>query len=368
LYLLDIGKQMPGNLNFFAGKKALPIIREKGLQPDDVKVMAGAAGGPKWLVLGHLDRAIFSSWFNGRTQPLFLVGASSGAWRFSAAAQANPRAAIDRLEEAYIHQHYEEKPNPEEVSAQAMRILEHALGENRDGEILSHPFIRMNIMTVLSRGPLASDRPSILGPGLAGAAICNLIHRRGIRFFFHRSLFYDPRDQPPFFHMNEFPIRKTALHKQNIKKALLASGSIPWVMSGVDHIPGASQGVHRDGALIDYHLDIPFIDDNGIVLYPHFNDRIIPGWLDKKLPWRKPSPRHTAHMLLVSPTRSFIDRLPYGKIPDRKDFYRFAGDDWRRFDYWKKAVELSKFLADEFMDAVHTDGLRKCVKPMRSNP
>lgn len=355
---------MPPNLNFFAGQKALSIIREKGLRPEDVNVVAGAAGRPKWLILGHLDRAIFSSWFRGRRKPLFLVGASSGAWRFCAAAQADPQTAIDRLEEAYIHQQYEERPGPREVSAEAGRILAHVLGKGGGREILGHPYLRLNIMTVLSRGPVASDRPPILGFGLAGAALCNLIHRRGIRFFFNRGLFYDSRNLPPFFGMNEFPIRKIELDSGNIKGALLASGSIPWVMSGVRDIPGAPKGVYRDGALIDYHLDLPYSNVDGIILFPHFSERIIPGWLDKKLPWRKPSPRNLENMLLVAPSPSFIDRLPHGKIPDRNDFYRFAGQDRRRIEYWQAAVEESKVLADEFMDAVHAGRIQDYVQPL----
>ena len=50
------------NLVFLAGRKAYTIIKEKGLHPEMVKVIAGAAGGPKWLVLNHLDRYIFSTW------------------------------------------------------------------------------------------------------------------------------------------------------------------------------------------------------------------------------------------------------------------------------------------------------------------
>ncbi len=34
-----------------AGSQALEIIRDEGLRPERVRVVAGAAGGPKWLVL-----------------------------------------------------------------------------------------------------------------------------------------------------------------------------------------------------------------------------------------------------------------------------------------------------------------------------
>ncbi len=90
------------NLVFLAGKKAFSIIKEEGLKPEMVKVIAGAAGGPKWLVLNHLDRVIFSSWFKMRTKPLFLLGSSIGAWRFAAASQNNHKKAIDRFQSGYF--------------------------------------------------------------------------------------------------------------------------------------------------------------------------------------------------------------------------------------------------------------------------
>lgn len=90
-----------------AGPEAMRIIRERGLRPQDIRVIAGAAGGPKWLVLSSLDRLIFGSWFEDRTAPLFLVGASIGAWRFAALSQRQPVARLDRFETAYIDQRYD---------------------------------------------------------------------------------------------------------------------------------------------------------------------------------------------------------------------------------------------------------------------
>ncbi len=57
-------------------------------------------------------------------------------------------------------------------------------------------------------------------------------------------------------------------------------------MEGVRDLPGAGPGTYRDGGLLDYHLDLPY-EDRGVVLYPHFTDKVIPGWFDKGLPWRR---------------------------------------------------------------------------------
>ena len=88
---------MKDKLVFLAGERALKRVRENGLNPGDVKIVAGAAGGPKWLILGQLDRFLFGQWFAGRTDPLFLLGSSIGSWRFAAVSRKEPVAALDRF-------------------------------------------------------------------------------------------------------------------------------------------------------------------------------------------------------------------------------------------------------------------------------
>lgn len=354
---------MSDNLLFIAGTNAYHKIKEAGLAPDDVKVIAGAAGGPKWLILKELDRVLFSSWFKDRKAPLFLIGSSSGAWRFACASQADPMAAVGRFEQSYIAQYYRAKPGPEDISREGARIMNQVLGQSGVSEILTHPYLRLNIMTVRCKGPGASDQRLIEGLGMGMAAVCNLIHRRGLKLFFERALFYDARDIPPFFDMNEFPIHRVALNEKNLSSALMASGSIPMVMSGVKDIPGAAAGTYRDGGITDYHIDIPFVRDDGIVLFPHYTNRIIPGWLDKKLFWRKP--KYAENVLQICPSETFLKRLPYRKIPDRTDFQRFKGQDNERIAYWKTAVKLSRILADEFMEAVGSSRIREKVTTIR---
>ncbi|MDA3894635.1 MAG: patatin-like phospholipase family protein [Desulfobacteraceae bacterium] len=341
------------NVNLWAGKNAYAKIKDSGLKPDDVKVVAGAAGGPKWLILANLDRALFGQWFTNRNNPLFLVGASIGSWRFAAASQKDPIAAVDRLQEAYINQTYETKPTPADVSGEADKILNHMLDGDGKSAVLSHPCFRLNIMSVRSKGLTGQDKKTHLIPGLILAAMGNTVSRRLLKLFFERALFHDTRDLPPFYDMNEFPIHRITLTPDNLKPALMASGAIPLVMSGITDIDGAPAGIYRDGGVIDYHLDIPFLNDNsGIVLYPHFTDRIIPGWLDKKLPWRKPNMDHMDNVLLLTPSREFLDSLPHQKIPDRNDFYKFKGRDAERIAYWNTAVDSGKKMADEFMGCV----------------
>jgi len=357
---------MSGSLIFRAGKKALSIIKEEGLQPDRIKVITGAAGGPKWLVLNHLDRAIFSQWLTLRNEPLSLIGSSIGAWRFAAVATKHPIEAIEKFQAAYIHQSYRSKPTHEEVSRASAVVLDAYIDDKDISDILHHPYLRLNIITARSKWPVASDNKIRLVAGLAAAFIANLVSRNLLNYFFERVVFSDPRHLLPFLGDCKFPIRNIPLSETNLKCALLSSGSIPLVMSGVRDIPEDNIGVYRDGGLLDYHPypDISFTKNDGIVLFPHYMDRIIPGWMDKKLVWRKPSQDTIDNLLLVSPSERFIERLPYKKIPDRSDFYLFKERQNDRISYWSSVVKQSEQLGDEFLDAVQTNKIQKLIKPM----
>jgi hypothetical protein len=327
--------------------------------------MAGAAGGPKWLVLGHLDRYLFGTFFKYRKAPLHLVGSSSGAWRFASASQTDPLAAIQRFEDAYINQTYNDKPTPAEVSAEAGRIVSHLLGKQGAQEILSHPFLRLNVMTAYAKGWTGSERRFKLLAGLLMAILGNFISRRCLGWFFERGLFHDPRDIPPFAGMQGLPMQKIPFTADNLAKGLLASGSIPWIMAGVNAIPGAPPGVYRDGGVVDYHMDIPFLEEqDGIVLYPHYQERVIPGWFDKKITWRKPIAANMENVLLLAPSPAFVASLPDRKIPDRNDFYIYKGRDKERIGKWKQAVETSKYLVDAFVEAVESGSIKQIVQPM----
>ena len=352
-------------LVFLAGERALLKVKDGGLHPDDVKIVAGAAGGPKWLILAQLDRLLFGKWFQDRSEPLLLLGSSIGSWRFAAASRRDPIAAIDRFESAYIHQAYTTKPSPAEVSRKSLDIMEAFLGDPGPDEVLAHPCQRLNLLAVKSRNLLKFDYNLLLALGLIGAIGGNLISRRLLRLFFSQTLFGDSRTPPPFRSIADGSDAQVALTRANFKKALLASGSIPYVMEGIRDIPGAPPGIYRDGGALDYHLDVPFgLDGNGIILLPHYTNRIIPGWLDKKLTWRKPSKDNMADVLLVAPNPEFVAKLPLGKISDRTDFYHFAGDDEGRFAYWKKVSAAGKELAEEFLEVVSSGNIRHRVRAM----
>ena len=161
------------------------------------------------------------------------------------------------------------------------------------------------------------------------------------------------------------PFSKTSLNERNFKYALLASGSIPLVMSGVRDISGARPGNYRDGGMVDYHLDLPYrLNDEDIVLMPHYTDTIIPGWLDKKLAWRKPDAAHMANVVMIAPTKAFVQNLPHAKIPDRTDFKCYFQKDRERFAIWNDVVERCRPPAEALMELIASGRIRESVRPL----
>ena len=349
-------------ISFIAGKRAAEIIRGEGLNFERIRVLVGAAGGPKFLVLGGIDRALIKAPFNKRKKPLFLLGSSIGTWRFAAFSQKNRALALDNFEKAYMGQFYSTRPTTRDVTKESERILNEYLDDSKISEILEHPFMRLSILSVRSKGLLASDSLPRQAAGMGLAGLFNAFNRSSLGLFFERTLFYDKRDIPPFFEMKGFPIYRVPLTKKNLKPAIMASGSIPLVMEPVKDVPGAPPGRYRDGGMIDYHPSMVFDPDpEHIVLYPHYSDTLVPGWLDKGLTWRRAGRDIMSNVLIVCPSRSFIERLPYGKIPDRTDFKRFFGRDKERLAYWNTAVAEGRKLGEEFMEAVESKKVKKMI-------
>lgn len=354
-----------GNTLFKAGPRAFKIIKEHGLTPDMISVMAGAAGGPKWLVLSNFDRMLSGYLFPGRDTPLLMIGSSIGAWRFAAISRKDPMAAVGKFEEAYVNQHYSSKPGIEEVTGESFRVMDSFLEDTGIDEALGNNRSRLSMIAVKSRGPAATDARFPLGASMACAALCNAVSRHGMKLFFSRTLFHDNRLTPPLITGTGYRTRHVPLCRENFRSALMASGSIPMVMKGITGISGAPEGTYRDGGLIDYHLDLPFPGDDGsIVLFPHFADRIIPGWFDKPLKWRKPRAANMDRVLLVAPSPEFVKKLPLGKIPDRTDFYLFNGRDRERIKYWRAVMQECERLADDFYEAVTTGKIRDLLQPL----
>lgn len=345
-----------------AGTQAMAHIRQRGLQPADVGILPGAAGGPKALGIQGLDLALFGDWLPRAVRERSLIGASIGSWRFASACLPDPVQGLRLLGRLYNEQSFAKGVTMAEVSNSCHRMLDELLA-GQDARILDNAHYRLNVMVVRSHGRLAHDHRGHLGLGLGPVIADNLLGRARLSRHFERVILHDQRLAPPLHALTDFPSRCLPLNTGNLRQALLASGSIPMVMEGVRDIPGAGPGTFRDGGLLDYHLDLPYRGDD-LVLYPHFTDKVIPGWFDKTLPWRRGDAQRLRNVVLLAPSPQYLSSLPYGKLPDRSDFKRFMGQDPARQAYWRTAMAESQRLGDEFLELVETGRLGDVLQPL----
>lgn len=347
-----------------AGPQAREWIRHNGLGPADVATIPGAAGGPKGLILGPLDRFLFGQWLPGSSQPIDLVGASIGAWRMATACLDRPVEAFERLEHDYIRQHYavppgQRRPRPQDVSEVFGRNLLDFYGP-RVQEVLRHPRYRLHVVTARGRHLLRREHGWRTPLGYLGAFVSNTVHRKALGAWLERVVFSSPGAALPFG-IGDYRSRHLPLTAQNFHPVLQASCSIPFVLRAVQDIPGAPPGAYWDGGLTDYHLHLDYPghgrtgqggadggSGGGLVLYPHFQQAVVPGWLDKGLKWRHRSTRSLDNMLLLSPHPDWVRSLPRAKLPDRKDFEFHGQDLAARVAQWSTAASASQQLADEF--------------------
>lgn len=334
---------MKSPLHIAAGPKALRHLQENGLQLADIRAMLGASGGPKWLVLNQLDRFLAPRLAADTQVDIDLLGTSIGSWRFACYAQPDPLAAFDRFEAAYFAQAYTAKPDTREISLECSRILEAILCEQH-AAIVNAEKRRLHIITNRCR-PAMLDKYNEPGKWQLGAsALANAAGRKYLKHFFERILFAPAGSKLPF-QESIFLQESVRMSTGNLQQALMATASIPLLMQAVHDIPGTSGGTCVDGGIIDYHFDTPLPYDNGIVLYLHFSPRLVPGWFDKMLPWRRPRATSLDNVLLISPSQEFIASLPNGRIPDRHDFVQM--DDVQRKAAWRRVLAETGRLAEE---------------------
>ena len=364
-------------LRIYAGPKAMQHIVSNGLQPHDVGVVPGAAGGPKGLILGPLDRFIFGDWLAQTNHDVHLVGASIGAWRMATACLVDPVAGFKRLEHDYIRQDYalkpgEKFPSADTVSADFGRNLA-GFYDGKVADVLSHPRYKLHIVTSRGRHMLSREHKLATPLGYAGAFLTNAIYRKAMGSWLERVVFSSQFAALPF-DSSDFKTRHIALNEANFHPALQASCSIPFVLKAVHDIPGAPRGAYWDGGITDYHLHLNYASDliaasvhnikatalnstdieqkpdvgAGLVLYPHFQKAVVPGWLDKSLKWRHQATPFLSNMVLLAPNPDWVKTLPNAKLPDRTDFKRYGTDLHARVKAWSSAVSSSDQLADEW--------------------
>ena len=343
-------------LRVLAGPRARRLLTERGWRPEDVRVIPAAAGGPKGLVLGPLDRFVFGQWLPRSSQVVHLLGASIGAWRMAAACRQDPVAALTRLTEDYIAQDYPHAPGKSPTAETVSRVFGAKLAEHFGGaeaELLAHPRLRLHLFTSRGRHVLGREGRLRTPLGYGGAFFTNLASRRALGGWLERVVFSDPRDPLPL-PLHDYRTHQVGLDAANLQPAVLASCSIPFWLQAVHDIPGAPRGAYWDGGITDYHLHLRYdrLAGDGLVLYPHFQPSVVPGWLDKLLRHRHRATSALDNVVLLVPHPDWIARLPGGKLPDRSDFQSFGDDLAGRMARWRAAVQASEALAEAFAEAV----------------
>lgn len=345
-------------LRLYAGPAARHHIQQHGLRPQDVGTIPAAAGGPKGLILGPLDRFIFGPWLPQSSQTVHLVGASIGAWRMATACLKDGAAALERLESDYIAQHFALRPGQKRLSAdQVSEEFGHNLRQfygDRIAEVLNHPRYRLHIVTSRGRHVLAQEGPVRTLLGYLGAFAVNALHRKALGAWLERVVFSTAGENghatPLPFGTQDFRTRQVGLSEANFMAALQASCSIPFALRSVRGIVGAPPGAYWDGGITDYHMHLHYQPPaaSPIVLYPHFQKAVVPGWLDKVWKHRHHATTALDAMLVLAPDPDWVRTLPNGKLPDRQDFSHYGQDFAARRKVWNAATAASQQLADEF--------------------
>lgn len=353
-------------LRIHAGPLAREHIVRNGLHPRDVRTIPGAAGGPKGLILGPIDRFLFGEWLPQSTQPIDLVGASIGAWRLANACLDDPKTAFEQFEHGYIHQHFDVPPGQKrmtakQVSAQFGEGLRNFYG-GRAREVLRHPRYRLHVITSRGRHILGREGRARTPVGYLGAFITNSVHRRSLGAWLERVVFSSAGVALPFSTL-DFRTRQVELTEANFELALQASCSIPFMLEAVHDIPGAPPGAYWDGGITDYHLHLNYANTDGVVLYPHFQKAVVPGWLDKGLRWRHKPTHFLDRTVVLAPDPEWVRSLPNGKLPDRNDFVRYGKDASARMKVWRTAAQEARRLADELAEWLEREDAG-CVLPL----
>lgn len=268
------------------------------------------------------------------------------------ATMKEPIRSFEALAKGYIAQHIEPEagrrmPSPQRITAGFTETLKGFFGESML-PMLTHPQYRLHVLTSRGRQLLRQGSTPRTLLGFTGLALGNVLTRKAVGLFMERTVFSAPGEALPV-PLRDLPTGQVELNEHNFIAAMLASCSIPFMLDAVRDIPGARPGAHWDGGIVDYHFHWPYDEmDQGLVLYPHFQRQVVPGWLDKALTWRHRASPGLDNMVLLAPNPAWIATLPHGKLPDRSDFTKL--DYPARVKAWSESVARAQALSDEWQD------------------
>jgi len=347
-----------------AGRKAYDMIKNEEFDFDRITTYVAPAGGPRWLAASGFDLALMQSGVLGKSRPVLLTGSSSGAWRLAAWTLPEPAKSYRNFMERYLGTaSYQRTDTPQSLLDDMVRLIDDYIEDDAIPFALANKKYRLAITTARARNLAASETLSIQKLGLGLAWLMNALDPSYLPLFFERVVFYYGPLPPRFCLHAGFKGRAIQLNSTNFKAAIIASGSIPLVIAGLKDIYGGPRGIYRDGGLFDYHLNHDYTGKEGdVTLFFNHQERIVPGWLDKRLKSRRPFEHVLESVLMVHPSESFVQRLPEGRVPDREDFVTFIDDPETRVKNWRKAVELCAPLGEQFLEIVKSGKIREVVE------
>lgn len=358
--MTQILQKRPAALTIQAGSLAKQLIEKEGLQAHHVDMIPGAAGGPKGIGLMGLDQAIFGEFLPQAKQRRFLIGSSVGAWRFAGIVAQGEKLGPEKLAELYINLPFKKGMKIADIEKISRDMLHGILGDQTQ-RLVDHPDYHLTIIAAKAEHLFQSDHKFALYSSLLGIIGSNAISRDHLNKFMQRVI-CQPTDFPQFKIQDDaFKTHYINFNTDNVADWLMASGSIPAVTPAVKNIADAPKGAYRDGGLIDYHIDLPF-ESKGIVLYPHFTDSITPGWFDKMFKSRRANPQNQARTLLISPSQDYLNSLPLGRLPDRKDFVLKGLSDAERKKLWTQSVAESQRMGDEFLELLEKQNFAEVMQ------
>jgi hypothetical protein len=353
------------NIRVRAGRRAYELIRAGGFSLDRIGTYFGPAGGPRWLVASGFDLTLLKEELLGRRYPIWLVGASAGAWRFAAWLQPEALKSYHALIDAYISATYGRQDTPGTILQSLIEIINATVEDDALPFALASKPYRLAVLTCRVGPLLSSGHPWVQRAGFLSCFLANAIHPSLLSRFVERVVFFCGPQPPDFCQRKGFRGRSIPLSEVNFKSAVIASGAIPIAIAGVRDIFGAPDGVYRDGGLTDYHINQDYATrSGGLTLFFHHQERIIPGWMDKRLKNRHPPERWLDTVVMVHPSEGFVAGLPEGRIPDRGDFEIYMDDPATRIANWRRTVELSAPLGEEFLELIASGRLKDVVEKL----
>ncbi|MGB0942209.1 MAG: patatin-like phospholipase family protein [Marinomonas sp.] len=346
-------------LEIHAGPEALTQLQQEGFQSHLFSHFLGASGGPKWFSHYALDSYLIADFFHKRETPLHFIGSSAGAFRASCFARKDPVEALENLARIYSQTCYAKGADAKQITQQTRDLIDELFAEKGAEEIINNTLYQAHFVVAKCQGLGASEQTGLQLAGMFSSYVKNRLGRQHLASQSQRFIFQPAHSKLQVSDPFKIPTQQVTLTQENIKDALLASGSIPLVMEGIANIAGAPKGMYRDGGLIDYHFDLNF-HNQGLILYPHYDAKPKAGWFDKFLS-RTPQASHYDKAVILCPSAEFIESFPFQKIPDRNDFKNLTDEE--RIPYWQKVMRMTQVLAEELDDLIQKQDINR-IKPL----